>query len=81
LGLMAFIVYGPLSYILVMIHSDFLFRAASQKNLIKKQDYFWVSFFSLPIIILHSIPPIFAVLAEINYFISKKEPFKPKTER
>ncbi|MEI6288467.1 MAG: glycosyltransferase family 2 protein [bacterium] len=81
LGLLAFIVYGPLNYLIVMIQSKILFQVASQNNKIKKRDYFWILLFSFPMILLHSIPPIFTLMAKLNYLINKKEPPKPKTER
>lgn len=69
--------YGPLSYCLVLFFSQKLNKICY----ISCWDYFWLACFSLPAAVLHSLPPIFTILTKLNYFFTKQEPRKPKTER
>jgi len=71
-----FIFYGPLSYVIVLYFS----QKNKFINFIKKRDYFWISVFVLPTVVLHSLPPIYTIYAKIKSNLTKKEPLKPKTE-
>lgn len=69
--------YGPLSYMVVLFFS----QKMNKLTHIKYQDYFLLVLFSFPAVFMHSLPPMFTLGAKIHSFFTKKEPFKPKTER
>lgn len=76
-SLSLFIFYGPLSYTLVFLKGEKIFKLSGFKFI----DYFWLIIFCFPVVFIHSLPPIFSLLAKIRQLITKKEPIKPKTER
>jgi len=69
--------YGPFSYCVVL----FVGKKINKLSNIGCLDYFLLVLFSFFAIFIHSLPPIFTLLAKIKYFFTKKEPVKPKTER
>lgn len=70
LALGVFFIYGPLSYFIITV-----------KYRMKTTDRFWLPFMSFPVTVVHSLPPIFSVLAKLNQIITDQKPSKPKTER
>ena len=80
-SLIVFILYAPFSYFVILSKYKFLNNLCSKKNEISLMEYFWSFVFSLPTAIIHSIPPIFSVLAKIKSKITNVQPQKPKTER
>lgn len=75
-SILLFMFYGPLSYCLVLLTGKKMNKLLDVEYL----DYFWLILFSFPVIFIHGLPPIFTLLAKINYFFTNKEPIKPKTE-
>ena len=69
--------YGPFSYIMVLIFSQKMNKPMHNKY----ADYFWLALFSLPAVVAHSMPTVYTLYVKIYSFFTKKEPFKPKTER
>lgn len=76
-SLLLFLFYGPFSYVIVLWASKKINRSIKVQPL----DYFWLILFNLPVIFIHSLPPILSVIVKIKHFCTGNEPPKPKTER
>jgi len=73
--------YGPLSWYLILRQYKELSRYMSRDDHLKRRDVWWILALSPIAIFLHSIPPIFSLLAKFRQIIYGKLPPKPKTER
>lgn len=80
-SILAFGFYAPFSYFIILYKYKFLNNLCSKQYKISKLEYLWALIFSLPTSIIHSIPPVFSIMAKLRSQITKCEPKKPKTER
>jgi len=81
LSFTVFLFHSPLSYVLMLWNSRFLFRMCSKAVDIHWQEKLWSIFFSFPAVVLHSLPPMASVYAKVRQELTGREPKKPKTER
>jgi hypothetical protein len=65
----------------VLVQYSFLNDRTGKGDHLDRGDFLWVSVFLLPMIFLHSLPPISSIGAKIRAAITGIEPGKPKTER
>lgn len=81
LSYLAFFIYGPLQYFIVYDSFPLLFelggKTGIKPNLL---EGIYISLFSIPAILFHSIPPYFSIASEIRHQVTGKNIYKPKTE-
>lgn len=77
----AVFIYGPLQYFIVYNQFPLFFKLGGRKyNNPSLLEKIYVSLFSIPVILFHSIPPYFSIATEIKHQITGKSIYKPKTE-
>lgn len=80
LSILAIMIYGPLQSLFITSNFKKLSLATKTKIIsINRLDQLYLALFSIPVSIIHSLPPYYSIFIQVKHSIFHQKIVKPKT--